>query len=248
MDFNFKDPPIRSGAILLTAIKQSIQLLTEYYLHRNYPEKTIPYSVPYIHNIDILGTNVPIKYVNRIKVSENSFVFVVEVKDQDNLYFGRQFVVKITNRYCVEAHKLLAGESRHTAMAPQLFSALDIGHKWKMVVMELITSLLKLPDIRALEISQRSVIIQDITRAIKTLHDHGFVHGDIRYPNILVTNNPTPRAYIIDFEFSGKEGVVQYPENTNLGVLCWVPIEDFPNVLKSHDLEGLKLYSRCVRV
>ena len=38
------------------------------------------------------------------------------------------------------------------------------------------------------------VIIQDIRKVIKILHDNNYVHGDICFPDILVTNNPL-RAY-----------------------------------------------------
>ena len=43
-------------------------------------------------------------------------------------------------------------------------------------------------------------------------HQDGFVHGDLRPPNIIITNNG---PQIIDFDWAGKIGIACYPVDIN---------------------------------
>ena len=79
---------------------------------------------------------------------------------------------------------------------------------------------------------------RDVHRAIELLHQHGFVHGEICMSNILVVMRPhslqqvvtttststeememdvddsdleTPRAVLVDFDWTGKDGEANYP-------------------------------------
>ena len=40
------------------------------------------------------------------------------------------------------------------------------------------------------------------------LHDAGFVHGDLRAPNFIVDGD---RLLLVDFDWGGKDGEVEYP-------------------------------------
>lgn len=55
--------------------------------------------------------------------------------------------------------------------------------------------------------------IGELRRAIDILHDNGFVHGDLRRPNVLIQND---QVKLIDFDWSGKEGEVKYPETMSM--------------------------------
>ena len=52
--------------------------------------------------------------------------------------------------------------------------------------------------------------ISIVRRAITELHDAGSVFGDLRAPNVMFQRD-TKKALLIDFDWSGKEGVVHYP-------------------------------------
>ena len=54
---------------------------------------------------------------------------------------------------------------------------------------------------------------------VETLHEGGFVHGDIRDPNLLIdeaslTSNDVA-IHLVDFDWAGCIGEVKYPMGTN---------------------------------
>lgn len=61
--------------------------------------------------------------------------------------------------------------------------------------------------------------VPQLREAIKTLHQHGFVHGDLRAPNVLVTMKGKPK--LIDFDWCGKEGEARYPGDIALRAHKW---------------------------
>ena len=53
------------------------------------------------------------------------------------------------------------------------------------------------------------------------LRNAGYVHGDIRAFNTVVSNEEGGPGYLVDFDFSGKAGKVVYPGDT-IGI--WVMV------------------------
>eukprot|EP00981_Chlorochromonas_danica_P012733 scaffold5365_cov169-Ochromonas_danica.AAC.4 len=208
----------------------------------------IPSSLPYPNRITFYGENVTIKYLVLLKKSDSAVVYEAEINSEESAYRGTKLILKFTQKYCVEAHQLLAGDCRHNALAPILHSVIRLGGEgnWMVIVMEKIENSLGLFEIRALSVSRRSTIVSDIGRAVQRLHDQGIVHGDIRLPNILITSHPL-RAHIIDFDYSGKEGTVLYPPTLDFGIFVWVNEADFPNILKAHDIAGIQRFSKDIR-
>jgi serine/threonine protein kinase len=54
--------------------------------------------------------------------------------------------------------------------------------------------------------------LADILKALKFVHDKGFVHMDIRPPNILQQSNPL-KLFLSDWGFSGPIGTLNFPSN-----------------------------------
>ena len=54
----------------------------------------------------------------------------------------------------------------------------------------------------------------ELNRSVAFLHNHGFVHGDIRITNVLVSES-TSKALLIDFDEAGLDGKVYYPPHLN---------------------------------
>ena len=50
-----------------------------------------------------------------------------------------------------------------------------------------------------------------LQRALALMKENQLVHGDLRAPNVLLSGDKG--VFIIDFEFSGKEGKVKLPYN-----------------------------------
>lgn len=55
---------------------------------------------------------------------------------------------------------------------------------------------------------------EDFSNKIRSFHERGFVHGDIRWANLLLRQKDQGdpcRVKLVDFEWSGKEGEIIYP-------------------------------------
>ena len=83
-----------------------------------------------------------------------------------------------------------------------------------MVVMEYISETSSWP----LDPSEK--LKQNLKGIVQSLQKAGFVHGDLRLPNILVTTDDEVK--IINFDWSGKAGEVYYPSILNED-LKWHP-------------------------
>ncbi len=55
-------------------------------------------------------------------------------------------------------------------------------------------------------------VLEPLQGAISALHDVGLVHGDLRGPNVIVSEGSGgKRTMLLDFDWGGKEGDVFYP-------------------------------------
>jgi len=109
-----------------------------------------------------------------------------------------------------------------------------------MVVMEYLSDwvmLIEKPD------QERSKYQEKLKAALRIIHDHDFVHGDVRGPNILVSEDD---VNLVDFDHCGKEGVVRYPREWG-HTQCREDAKEGERLQKSHDvwmLERLFDHSR----
>jgi tRNA A-37 threonylcarbamoyl transferase component Bud32 len=55
--------------------------------------------------------------------------------------------------------------------------------------------------------------VQCLRTAVRALHDRGFVHGDLREPNILLVMD---QVMLLDFDWCGPEGVARYPSDISM--------------------------------
>ena len=56
---------------------------------------------------------------------------------------------------------------------------------------------------------------EELRGFISEYHRHGFVHGDIRKPNILVSSSDNTDFRLIDFDWAGRHGTARYPSKIN---------------------------------
>jgi serine/threonine protein kinase len=113
-------------------------------------------------------------------------------------------VVKFTPSYSKEAHSMLAA----LKLAPRLWfceRVQDAGGLY-VVVMDYMDSVGYS--------RQNSKASRCLRQAIKHLHCNGYVFGDLRDPNVLVTQDGS--AMLVDFDWCGKRGEARYPLDINL--------------------------------
>jgi len=82
--------------------------------------------------------------------------------------------------------------------------------------------------------------IAKLREGLLKLHKAGFVHGDIRPPNILVGADRQPR--MIDFDWSGKVGAARYPVGLNRDIKWPVGTKEGGFIETCHDTEMLDRY------
>ncbi|KAI3612074.1 proteinkinasesubdomain-containingproteinPKL/ccin9 [Moniliophthora roreri] len=223
-------------ARVFNALRLSMHRLRKYYETLSPPEdpnsRFFPLATSYVTDENGVSNMAHFRYIRPLKGSDPSCVAFLasDVDDKDRL-----LVVKFVERYGEGAHRLLMAQR----MAPRL---LYCGEVWqdgperhgclprKMVVMEY------MPGRTALDGVSVSVR-QTVRDALGVLHGLGFVHGDIRRPNILIADgdgDEGKRTMILDFDWAGKEGEARYP--LHLSDIRWPDgVEDYALIEKEHD-------------
>ncbi|KAF8797534.1 hypothetical protein BYT27DRAFT_7204326 [Phlegmacium glaucopus] len=85
-------------------------------------------------------------------------------------------------------------------------SDLSRGHLY-MVVMDYVDGMTA--DIAHLRKLLPPNFLDQVKGILTRLHDHGYVFGDLRGPNIMVTKDD--KVMFIDFDWVGKDGECRYP-------------------------------------
>ena len=139
-------------------------------------------------------------------ISENKQVFLCDGK----LY-------KFSPSYCSGAQQAMG-----TKFAPEFMREFKINGEF-MIEMEYLEGyeVLTKSLFKKLSETEQSNVLESLLDAIKTLHAQGYVHGDLRLPNIMVKKQNEIEngmdVKIVDFEFAGKSGAVYYPRlNRNI--------------------------------
>lgn len=111
-------------------------------------------------------------------------------------------MVKFTQTYSKVVHELLADEG----FAPELFAVEDLVGGWKMVVIEYLSGWVMLQEKPK---EERPKYKEKLKEALSIIHGRNFVHGDVRCPNILVSEDGNVK--FIDFDHCGMDGEDVYP-------------------------------------
>ncbi|KAI0050129.1 hypothetical protein FA95DRAFT_1514638 [Auriscalpium vulgare] len=131
---------------------------------------------------------------------------------QRSLYIGmlsgKKVVVKFCERYCPDAHRLLADHDPE--FAPKLHMCTRLVGGQHMVVMDYVEGSMVSTAFREGNEVRLSLQFHDqVKTALDVLHEKGYVFGDLRAPNILKRTIDN-RAMLIDFDWAGKEGEARY--------------------------------------
>lgn len=165
-------------AQILKATANALSGLEHYYRNVTLTEE-IDAKVHLPNPAVIEGSSPPpaLRYVDRLLLSAKDIhrpLYIAKMGDRD-------VVVKFPCRYNKEAHEILAAQE----LAPKLhFCGRIMGGLW-MVVMD------RIKDADENDFSVDALPVgayEDVERAIRLLHEKGFVFGDLRRPNIVVVS------------------------------------------------------------
>ncbi|KAF8323655.1 kinase-like domain-containing protein, partial [Amanita rubescens] len=209
LDATLKEPHYNRVAHILYSLRRNVEKLRDYYIGLKVSvsdtEDLHPRFFPSICTYrDAEDRIIDFKYIKPLEFDSTCVTFLARTTSST----PKDVVVKFVHRYGEEAHRLLAGES----LAPQLFYHGKIGvlegdpsyGHLRMVVMEYI-------DGETLDQAEQILptFMDQIRRALDVLHDHNYVFGDLRGPNILITKNEEVK--LIDFDWAGVHKQSQYP-------------------------------------
>ena len=138
-------------------------------------------------------------------VKSGKLIFRGEISDT-----GEKICIKFVRRYSEKAHEFCARNN----WAPKLLAFQELSGGWHMVIMEYLSDYVDLfgsslaPDrVEAVKKHLEGILVQ--------MHQHGYVHGDVRNVNVMIKNDPDLPVMLVDFDWAGKIGEARYPMNVN---------------------------------
>jgi hypothetical protein len=192
-------------ARVFTALESAYNTLHEYY---NSPE-TGPQSLwPYYQAFNYQHKQVEFEY--REQLYKDKLLFVVETKQNPDIPgLPRRLLVKFTESYGEAVHQFCADRG----FAPKLFECYKLSVRWKVVIMEYLEDYVNLYD----AVDAKAEWKEKIKKSIEEMHRAGFVHGDLRKPNILYQETgESINVVLVDFDWAGEAGKVSYPSFLNI--------------------------------
>lgn len=180
-------------------------------------QRTIPDSPPHdsqrffpsVTSFQENGHRVHFKYLRPLEDDAACVTFLCETLDTH-----RSVVVKFAETYGQQAHESLASQGK----APQLLyvgpldpsdGAPSYGHL-KLIVMDYVegktVAMMMMTDRDRLP----SNLVDQVKRIVESLHSAGYVYGDLRPANIMVTSQGKT-VLLIDLDWAGTHGEAKYP-------------------------------------
>ncbi|KAI6098759.1 hypothetical protein F5141DRAFT_1032487 [Pisolithus sp. B1] len=170
------------------------------------------------------------------------FTYERPLYDNKLLFFGtrgdtqERICIKFAPSYSKEAHECCVTLN----CAPALLGFNSIPGGWTIVAMEALTdytSLYQLTKSTPLTLCVFEALYEEMLKCLKSFHDKGFVHGDIRDTNIMISHD-RKNVKFIDFDWAGKadDKNTRYPCNVNtLEVKRPDDVEGWAPIQKCHD-------------
>ena len=216
------DHSIRRVAQVLCALDKATKELVDYYSKLDFKPMFVSTSTPKSHGsrpllvpLFPIGSHVvppsfqefttvggeayKVNYRCRLNPNTSSGVVFTGTITRGSDQAKHGVIIKFTATYCGDAHRKLAEMGR----APHLWFCDSVESVGMFVVVMAYED-----GARTREQLVEREHLEQLRTAIKTLHGEGYVHGDIRWPNALIT---TSGLKLIDFDWCGKEGVARYP-------------------------------------
>lgn len=209
-----RKPQYQEVTRLFAALSMGIAELETFYSKVDFDVVSDARVFPHITSFIDRGTRREVKfryegYADPIPGGTRA-VFVAKTEDD------RKIVVKFAETYNDVAHALLAAQG----FAPQMFSCdRSTLAGFVIVIMDYVNG--KQLRHKYHEGSRiPTKILRQIRNALDHLHGEGFVFGDLRWPNVLITGEPV-HIKLVDFDWCGKVREGEYPPDINHVATGW---------------------------
>ena len=187
-----------------------------------------PSSFPHFSHFTANGKDFELKYVTRLVPHRSEkAVFKATVQHDGQ---SHAVVVKFTPTYCARAHEV----AHKMGSAPKLWFCDEVECVGMfVVVMEFVEG-------RCLDDDKPYLpekVLEPLRGAISALHDAELVHGDLRGPNVIVSEGSGGKhAMLLDFDWGGKEGDVFYPADINMELTWHGDVKPGTLIRREHDM------------
>lgn len=169
-------------------------------------------SFPHKDSVEIDGKVLSFQYVEAVQ----RFVFTAKCSD------GKEVIVKFAKRYGKNVHEYCT----RAGFAPALLFCEPLAGGWVAVVMEYL--------VLSMAVANTASVRKQLLGIKSTLKTVSFVHGDLRENNVM-WDSSNKRVVLIDFDWSGRDGVGKYPPFMNPDIV-WPPEAETGKPLRiAHD-------------
>ena len=219
----------------LCSLKKALRSLKQYY--QNLSESSpiprpanrincFPYPTEFVRR----GDGAVLAFDYRTQLSEDKPLFSATITGTNT-----EVCIKFAKTYCEETHSFCASNG----FAPALHGFQRLPGGWCMVVMDILGD--SYVDLVGCQFSVPPQRFDAIEESLIEMHQHGYVHGDVRDANIMVPkqDKTLPPFMLVDFDWAGKIGEARYPLNVNKGIGRPEGAEDGKLIMAEHDIAML---------
>jgi serine/threonine protein kinase len=222
------------------ALKVNLKRLTSYYESLG-PTDDLPADSRFFPSITAYSHDderVKFKYVGYLEDGSDCITLHARTETTP----AQDIVVKFVDRYGRKAHEILAKQD----LAPKLLYYGSPGFKGDgpsyqsifMVVMEYVDgdTLAVAKQTMSEELVEK--VRSEVSRALDLLHSCELVFGDLRPPNIMITEGS--KVKLIDFNWAGVDGQAKYPPLISTAITWPEGVEALAVMRKEHDMNMLE--------
>ncbi|ETW77023.1 hypothetical protein HETIRDRAFT_436122 [Heterobasidion irregulare TC 32-1] len=224
-------------AQVFVSLRHAVEALTNWYqtnVSLGIPSFTRFF--PWINCFEHEGKVTQFVYLRGLQAHAGCKTFLVQKTDVGQL--SELLVVKFVPAYGDEVHRFMASRG----LAPNLHHCAPLadmfpGHHFKgmvIVAMDAVSGK-NLEDEYGGSVVPKEVA-DKIVAVLRTLWDAGWVHGDIRAPNLIIDDSGSVK--LIDYDWAGAEGKVKYPRRISIDLFTdVVGVVGEAKIIRKHDEE-----------
>ncbi len=191
-----------SPAALIDALVAGVESLGAWYRQNSSSDfdsraEFLPSPNSFLHN----GAAVPLTYLRPYGSGRRSYIAVCDIAGKQCCVF-----VKFTRRYGQDAHRTLAAEG----LAPELLYCGTPYPNYPAVDgVKMVVSIFDGAGTHVRTCQAAADAREKVQHAVNVLHRNGFVHGDLRWRNVLVTEDGS--VSVLRFDWAGCTSEARYP-------------------------------------